>query len=558
MEADPNLKENRYTLAVEATDDGFLDWDLQNNRISYSPHWKNMLGYHDSKDIGNSPTEWFERLHPDDLEKFQRSLENYLQGKNHHFKAEYRIRHEQGHYLWMLCRGCAVWDRTGKPIYFVCFQTDITLQKKKEEQLFYDAFHDPLTGLSNRALFIDHLKQAIHSRTSFAVLYMDMDYFKEINDRLGHGAGDELLVITARRLEKCGRVGDTIARIGGDEFALLLYDIENIKKTEKIVKRIISEINKDFLIEGKPINTHITIGVAFSSSSGYKNPEQIMRDADFALYQAKNKRKGGYAIFNEKMRRSTASHLKLETDLRNDIKKGKIVFYYQTIVDIKSKKAVGLEALLRWEHEQYGVLKPENFLALAAEIQLIGTLEKVALDIAHKQFKRIRHIPKREMFIAFNISEQQLREKYFVKILKKIIQCPEINPSLFHLEISERTLINNPDYMEAMLKKIKSFGFMISLDGFGTGYSSLTYLHRYPFDCVKIAPSCIIDIEKNSQKEKLIKNIIQVAHSLGITVIAEGVETANVLKMLSDFQCDYAQGFYFSSPKPIQEILNLV
>ena len=559
MASDLELNAERYALAIDATDGGLWDWDLKNNKVFYSNRWKSMLGYNNPEAIGDSPKEWFERLHPDDLEKFQFSVESYLQGRSNYFKAEYRIRHEQGYYLWMLCQGRALWDKVGKPIRFVGFQTDITVKKNREQQLFYDAFHDPLTGLSNRALFMDRLNQALHSRSAFAILYMDMDSFKYVNDTLGHSAGDELLAIIARRLETCNRAGDTIARFGGDEFTILLNNIVNTNEIKDIAKRIIKEISIPITIKKQKIYQTITIGIALGAPSQYNHPEDVMRDADIALYQAKETKKGGYKIFNENMHQLTVSHLRVETDLKHDLKRGKILFYYQPIIDLKTGEIVGLEALLRWKHKQRGILEPATFLALAKETRLIVNLEKGVLENACKQLKILgNYIKNKNFFITFNISDQHLREKDFIKNLQRTLKCSMISPSHIHLEISENTLMDNPEYMEEILNNSKELGFKLSLDHFGTGHSSLTYLYRYPFDYLKLNHPYIIDIDLIPKKAMLINNIIKLAKSLGITVIAAGVEAESFLKILRSFHFKFAQGFYFSKPLPIEEIIDLL
>lgn len=323
MTKDSTITKERCALAMNATDDGLWDWDLETNKIFYSEQWKQMLGYPDPKSIGNSPQEWFKRLHPDDLEKFRFSLEKYFNEHGKYYKAEYRLMNSHGDYLWMLGRGRALWNKAGKPVRFIGFQTDVSLTKKREQQLYYDAFHDALTGLSNRALFMDRLNQALHSRTHFAVLYMDLDHFKQINDSLGHIIGDKILVTTARRLEKCSRGGDTIARLGGDEFAILLMNVVSLNKVKNIANRIVKEITIPFLIDQKEINETITIGITMGHSHNYEHAEEVLRDADIALYEGKKKKKGGYEIFNEKMKKLTASHLQLETDLKSDVKKKK-------------------------------------------------------------------------------------------------------------------------------------------------------------------------------------------------------------------------------------------
>lgn len=558
MPSDLHALAERYALAIEATDDGLWDWDLSTDKVFYSSRWKSILGYNDPDAIGNSPKEWFDRLHPDDIEKFKFLMDTYLQGRKKNFRAEYRIRHKTGYYLWALCRGRAVWDAAGKPLRFTGLQADITKAKKKEQQLFHDAFHDHLTGLANRALFLDRLHQALLSRTSFAVLFMDMDQFKQINDTLGHKAGDELLIITARRLETCSRAGDTIARLGGDEFTFLLLNIDNINEVKKIADRIIKSMKAPFIIDEQNVHGAITIGITLGNPLHHQCAEDVMRDADLALYKAKKKRKGGYEIFNEKMHQVAISHVKLENNLKQDLERGRVLFYYQPIIEIQSGKIVGLEALLRWEHEEFGVLRAAEFLPLAEETQLVVNLEKKALSTAYQQFKELqKYLPNKMFFITFNISLQQFQEKHFLSNLQKFLDTLAVDPSLFHLEIGESVIVHNPSYAEEILKKIKKLGFRLSLDGFGTGYSSLTYLRRYPFDFLKIDPSLIIESENNSKTEKLVKILIQLAALLEITVIAEGVESESTLNKLRRFHCTYAQGFYFSKPLPIEKIIEL-
>lgn len=559
MTKDSTINEQRNALAVSATNDGLWDWDLETNKIFYSEQWKQMLGYHDPETISDSPQEWFKRLHPDDLDKFKFSLEKYFNEHRKDYKAEYRLMNSHGDYLWMLCRGRAIWNKDGKATRFIGLQTDISLTKKREQQLYYDAFHDALTGLSNRASFMDRLNQALHGRSNFAVLYMDLDHFKQINDSLGHITGDKILVTVARRLEKCSRGGDTVARLGGDEFAILLMNVVSLNKVKNIANRILKEITLPILIDQKEINETITIGIAVGNSQNYRHAEEIMRDADLALYKGKKSKRAGYEIFNEEMRKLTVSYLQLETDLKRDALKRKILFYYQPIIDIKSNKIVGLEALLRWEHERYGTLKPESFLEIATENQLVVNLEKRALELAHKQFKKLQqYIIKKKIFISLNISEQQLRGKNYIRNLEKILKFTTIDPSLFHLEIPESVLINDPNYMKGLLTTIKKLGFKLSLDDFGTGYSSLTQLHHYPFDFLKLDCSFIAELEEDPQKLKLLKNIIQVAKSLKIAVIAEGVESESTLKILQKLHCNYAQGFYFSQPLPGEKIIAML
>ncbi len=290
----------RYALALQGTQDGIWDWNLENNKIFYSDRWKNMLGLKKGQKFGNSPQKWFKRVHPHDLPQLLHLIDVHLEGKTDYFKAEYRIRSENGDYLWVLSRGRMTRNKHKKAIRFVGVQTNITDKKKIEERLVYDAFHDVLTGLPNRALFMDRLNQALLSRAPFALLYMDLDRFKEVNDTRGHTAGDELLVIMAKRLEKCKRKGDTVARLGGDEFTILLPNTSKITEIESIIKRILKEVSLPFHIEHHEIFSNISIGITLGSFLTYRRPEDVIRDADIALYRVKDKGKGGYEIFQKK------------------------------------------------------------------------------------------------------------------------------------------------------------------------------------------------------------------------------------------------------------------
>lgn len=296
-----NAMKDRYALAVEAAQDGLWDWDLTCDRVFYSPQWKATLGCGEEDRFSDSPQEWFKRVHPDDLELLKLKIEAHLRGKLSSFESEYRMLSKDGEYVWVLARGKAIRDQQGKAVRFLGLQMDITERKKREQQYIYDAFHDVLTDLPNRALFMDRLNQALLSRLPFAVLYMDIDNFKEVNDSLGHQAGDELLTLLARRIAGCSRAGDTASRFGGDEFILLLTNISQLPEIIAIVKRILHEVSRPFIIEGQKIFSSLSIGIALGDGLKNKTAEEIIRNADIALYRVKRQEGGGYVVFDEKM-----------------------------------------------------------------------------------------------------------------------------------------------------------------------------------------------------------------------------------------------------------------
>lgn len=291
--------ENRYSLAVKGTNDGLWDWNLETNTIFFSTRWKRMLHYDST--FQKSPQEWLNLVHPHDVDSFLRMIKSHFAREIDFFNCEHRIRNKMGDYIWVANRGRALSNAKGEVIRFVGLQTDITQRKKAEERLIYNAFHDDLTELPNRSLFMDRLNQVLLSRSSFAVLYMDIDHFKEVNDTLGHEAGNKLLMIIAKRLENCRRGGDTVARLGGDEFTLLLANVRELSDVEGVVNRVLDEVALPFEIAGEKIISHLSIGIALGDYLIYKKPEDIIRDADIALYQAKHKGKGSYEIFNRQM-----------------------------------------------------------------------------------------------------------------------------------------------------------------------------------------------------------------------------------------------------------------
>ena len=368
------LSEERYSLAVNGANDGVWDWDLKVNEIFYSPRWKAMLGYKD-KDIAASPDEWFSRVHPDDVERLRKEIESHLSGKTEHLQSEYRMRHRDGAYRWMLSRGVALGDESGDPFRMAGSLTDIQARKMTEQQLLHDAMHDALTGLPNWALFMDRLGIAIaqsQRRTDhrFAVLFLDLDRFKNVNDSLGHTIGDRLLVAISRRLRTFLRPGDTVARLGGDEFAILANPIDGPSDVTRIAERIHEELGRAFDLEGHEVFTSTSIGIALSFGE-YDRPEEVLRDADTAMYRAKSLGKARHAIFDKEMHKRAVELLRLETDLRRGLERQEFRTHYQPIVSLTSGEIEGFEALVRWEHPERGLLLPNDFLNVAEETGLI-------------------------------------------------------------------------------------------------------------------------------------------------------------------------------------------
>jgi diguanylate cyclase (GGDEF)-like protein/PAS domain S-box-containing protein len=546
------VSEERYALAAQGANDGLWDWNLQDNFIYFSPRWKTMLGYQEDE-IGNCPEEWLDRIHVADRERVKQEIDAHRKGMTPHFESEIRIQHRDGSFRWVLSRGLAVRDASGNALRMAGSQTDITGGK----------LADALTGLPNRLLFLDRLERLFeHQKKNrnylFAVMFLDLDGFKMINDSLGHAVGDQLLIGVANRLENCLRAGDTvargehsftIARLGGDEFTILLDRIREPGDVELVAKRLMKALTSSFNVEGKEIFTSASIGIALSNI-GYDNSQDIMRDADTAMYRAKSLGNARYEVFDVHMRVSVMARLQLETDLRNGLKREEFCNYYQPIVSLGSGRIVGFEALLRWQHPVRGLVQPVDFITVAEETGMIRELGWWSLREACRQTctwnaGRGNSSP---LTISVNLSVKQLLQPNLAIAIGNLLQESGLAPSSLKLEITESAVMQDPAAATEVLLQIKELGIQLSIDDFGTGYSSLSYLHRLPLDTLKIDRSFTVEIEHEGDSTEIVRTILPMAKNLRLDVIAEGVENGEQLAILSKLQCEYAQGYYFSKP----------
>jgi diguanylate cyclase (GGDEF)-like protein/PAS domain S-box-containing protein len=545
--------EERYAIAVQGAKDGLWDWNLKTNQIYFSPRWKAMLGWEDAE-VSNSLEEWFDRIHIEDFEWVKEKLNAHLKGLTSHFECEYRMRHQDGTFRWVLCRGLAVRNGGGKASRIAGSLTDITPRKQTENQLLHDALHDTLTDLPNRALFMDRLGRAIehskrHEDYLFAVLFLDLDRFKVVNDSLGHEIGNQLLIAIAQRLQACIRAEDTVARLGGDEFVILLEGIEGTSDATRVADRIQKELTCPFDLAGHEMFATASIGIALSTT-GYQRSEDILRDADTAMYRAKALGKSRYEMFDTSMHAHAVALLQLETDLRRAIERQEFELHYQSIVSLRNNKLSGFEALIRWQHPQRGMVSPGEFIPVAEETGLIIPIGWWVLGEAcrqmqvwHQQFPI--HPP---LTISVNLSVKQLMQPDAVDRVKQVLQKTGLTPNSLKLEITESSIMENAEITIAMLHQLKALGVQLSIDDFGTGYSSLSYLYRFPLDTLKIDRSFINKMDVELEKLELVRTIATLAWNLSMDIVAEGVETKKQLLQLKGLGCEYAQGFLFSRP----------
>ncbi len=550
--------EERYALAARGANDGLWDWNLMTGAVYFSPRWKAMLGFQENE-IEDRLEEWLDRIHDADRERVQQEIDAHQKGLTPHYESEHRLLHKDGGFRWMLSRGLAVHDATGKASRMAGSQTDITERKVS----------DPLTGLPNRLLFIDRLGRLIkHSKRRkdhlFAVLFLDLDGFKMINDSLGHLAGDQLLVGVASRLEKCLRSSDTVARLGetftvarlgGDEFTILLDDIKEPDDANRAAERLMKSLAPPFFVAGKEIFTSISIGIALSSTA-YEEPEDMLRDADTAMYRAKSLGKARFEVFDADMRASVMARLQLETDMRRALERNEFRNFYQPIVALDSGHVVGFEALMRWQHPTRGMIGPEEFIFVAEETGLIRDLGWWSLREACRQMStwRARSKAYLDLNMSVNVSAKQLLQPHLVEEMKKLLAETALPPEALKLEITESAVMADPVAAAEMLQQIKSLGIRLAIDDFGTGYSSLSYLHRFPLDTLKIDRSFISGDGEGSDGMEIARTIMPMAKTLRLDVVAEGVETIEQVGLLKRLQCKYAQGYFFSKPLAPEEV----
>jgi diguanylate cyclase (GGDEF)-like protein/PAS domain S-box-containing protein len=543
--------EERYALAARGANDGLWEWDLRNNLAHFSPRWKAMLGYAE-EEIGTGLAEWIDRVHPDDRERLEARLAAHHRRLISHFEHEYRIGHKDGSYRWMLCRGLAVWNETGRAVRMAGSQTDVTDRRKFEQQLVHDALHDDLTGLPNRALFVDRLSHALsrmrrNPAYHFAILFLDLDRFKIINDGLGHAIGDELLITIAHRLEECLRPGDTAARLGGDEFTILLDDVDNEQIIREIADRAQHALSAPIQLGDQEVFTTASIGILLSSVD-YESATDMIRDADTAMYRAKLAGKACAVLFDPAMHAQIMSNLHLESDLRWAIERDELRIHYQPIVALETGQIAGVEALVRWQHPQRGLLLPAAFLDVAEESGLIVPLSWWVLRQASRQVRTWQlQIPGAEsLWVSVNLSAKQLAQSNVVAFITDILEATGLAPSSLKLEITEHTLVEHGEITTRVANQIREIGIQLCIDDFGTGYSSLSYLHQLPVDVLKIDRSFISQMGQGGERTEIVRTILGLARTLGMKAVAEGTETIQQADELRRLACDFSQGWLFS------------
>lgn len=554
--------ELRYSLSARGANDGLWDWDLQTNKVFYSPRWKTMLGFAESE-IGDSPEDWLGRVHPDDLAQVKTALEAHRKGRTDQFENEHRIRHKDQTYRWFLARGISVREENGRELRMAGSLTDITRAKAA----------DALTGLPNRVLFMDRLKGALEQSKNnpddlFAVLFCDLDGFKVVNDSLGHLAGDQLLITTAERLESCLRKSDlaarlnsqcTVARFGGDEFVILLNNVKRGEDACRVAERILGALSQRVVINGHDVISTVSIGIALSCAD-YEQAEDLLRDADTAMYRAKSAGKNRFALFDQAMRQEAVARLEIEADLRQALDRDEFHLHYQPIVSLKSGRIKGFEALLRWMHPKHGLISPTRFVPIAEET---GQILRIGMWVLREACGKLRSWQTEfeqdpPLFVSVNLSCKQFADRNLIDDIRAVLDETQLDPACLKLEITESAIMDNPAIAARTLTALRELGVRVGIDDFGTGYSSLNQLQQFPIDTLKVDRSFISRLDACDHANEIVQMIVSLAHNLHMDVVAEGIENDGQHAWLQNLACEYGQGYLFSQPVAATTIESLL
>jgi diguanylate cyclase (GGDEF)-like protein/PAS domain S-box-containing protein len=549
----------RLDLALEGSRLALWDWDLKNGKVYFNESWSSLLGGapRESTFSGDEVKSW---IHATDAAVFAGAMGNAMKGVSDGFDCEYRVPNASGDWIWVHSRGKVTQrDESGQALRMTGTSTNVTKRKQAEERAEWLATRDPLTRLPNRMLLHDRLEQAVlnaaRNQTGFAFMFIDLDRFKTINDSLGHQVGDELLKGVAGRLTACVRATDTVARLGGDEFAVLLENLrdDDDEGAQHVAEKMIAAMGSPMLIDNQPLNTSCSIGISVYPADG-RDSATLMKNADVAMYYAKEKGRNNYQFFSAEMNARAQERLSVENYLRLALRRNELVLHYQPRMNLASGRMVGVEALIRWQHPRRGLLGPAKFIEVAEDSGLIVPIGEWVLEHACEQIGAWQRMVDPALRLSVNISAGQLLDgERLFRAVADAVNRARIDPATLELELTESHLMQNIEEKAALLNRLGELGVGIAIDDFGTGYSSLSYLKKLPVDSIKIDSSFVRDIEEDPNDEAIIEAILAMAHSLRLSVVAEGVETAAQFEALKALGCDEYQGFHESPALPPAE-----
>ncbi|MEW7987077.1 MAG: EAL domain-containing protein [Candidatus Thiodiazotropha sp.] len=557
-------EKERFKLAIDGANDGLWDWDLKTGRVYHSPRFETMLGY----EVGELPDTiecWSGLLHPEDAEQAHRRVREYLDTKGKgRYESTFRMCTKGGDWRWITGRGKALFDEKGTAIRFVGFNTDVTRLIKQQEELQhqrdtlqFQASHDTLTGLANRALFTDRLEQglvkATRGRSKLALLFIDLDHFKKINDSLGHRSGDMVLKAVTIRLKQSIRAEDAIARLGGDEFTVLMEGLKQEQDASRLAEKIQKMLAKPLTVDGHELYVTSSIGISIYPDNG-KTSKDLLRNADAAMYKAKSEGRNNIQYYSSEMTVQAFERVHMEARLRAAIENDEFVVYYQPQINGVTGKIVGMEALVRWQSPSMGLVFPSKFIPIAESTGLIVEIDRLVMRMAVEQFTAWHREGLQPGTLALNLSVRQLQRKDLVAFIVGSLVETGCSPEWLEMEITEGHVMENPENAIRILDKIDDIGIKLALDDFGTGYSSLSYLKKLPITKLKIDRSFIKDLPHDTEDKAISKAVIALAKSLDHEILAEGVESIEQIEFLVENGCEVFQGYYYSKPIPAKEM----
>ena len=552
----------RRALALTGAGDMIWDWDVAADKVFTSPETETALGLKVGT-LEGSAAKWLDVLHPLDRDRFRATLDNVLEQRRGRVTQDFRLRTADGHYLWFALRARPVVGSDGEVIRLVGTLTDVTEAKTAEERLLHDAVHDNLTGLPNRELFLDRLDAVLSfAKTDSAlkptVMVIDLDRFKQVNDSVGMAVGDSILLTLARRLSRVIKPQDTLARLSGDQFALILLSETGAEKVTAVAQTIRRTLRAPITFNDREIFVTGSIGMTLGDNEPQRG-EEVLKDAELAMYHAKRIGGDRIEVFKPAMRARKTDRLSLESDLRRAIEREEIKLVYQPIVRLEDRSVAGFEALARWDHPKLGRMSPSEFISIAEEIGLIVDLGMFVLDQTARQLAIWqRAMRSREpIFASVNVSSRQLLRHDLIHDIRTVLSRSSVARGTLKLELTESLVMENPEHAAQMLTRIRELGTGLSLDDFGTGHSSLAYLQRFPFDTIKIDQSFVRTTSRGT-RPVILKSIIALAHDLGMDVVAEGAETDSDAVELYQLGCEYAQGFAFGEPMDADAAMRLL
>jgi diguanylate cyclase (GGDEF)-like protein/PAS domain S-box-containing protein len=543
----------RYALALEVSQEGFWDWDLLADRLWGSKRWRAITGLDDAS---SRLTAWMELVHPHDKPRFEAELRALQAGKLARIHNEHRIRHKQGHWRWVLARGIAAQDYDGRVTHVVGSLTDNTEAR----------IADPLTGLPNRIYFLDHLEQRLerarsNGRYDFAVLAVALERFDEVNETLGCSGGDRLLMEAAANLQAMLPGDSVAARLNGAEFLVCLEPVQDEAEAVRFAAETARAIPKPFVWFAHRVTPQLAVGVAKADAS-YAHPEDLMSAAESALTHARREEPSGVVCYSSGMRERAMEKLELEGELERAVRSGEMVLHYQPEVDLRTNRIIGFEALVRWNHPRRGLLPPSEFIPLAEETGAILPLGEWGLREACRQLVAWRNSGEaelREARMSVNLSARQLESPDLVDRVRRALVDTGLDPQSLRLEVTESSLISDTAAVQKTMRELGELGIGLHMDDFGVGYSSLFYLQRFPFDTLKIDRSFVQGLVHDHDSRQIVRSILDLAHSFGMDVVAEGIEDTRQLEELRKMGCPCGQGYYFArpmAPSAIEDLLH--